>query len=362
MNREDLKRLQAYRGYPALSLRLPTHRAMPEAQQDPTRLKNVIRRAEHALKERGVEASVAQDYVARLEQFQRDLDYRHLEAGLEIFVGRGLFEAVLLPEPVDEAVVIGDSFLTRDLVRALNRQPRYFLLLLSEKGTRWFRGWGRQLREETGGAFPMSNDVNPDQPPEGFNKGVDPKRRANERIKVFMKHVADEAAVRLQGQSTPLFLAGVDRLRATYLEAAGQTSVAGVIEGNLDHSPVSAIAHAAIPAVEAWMSARRHEVLGRFESVNGTRHGASGLDETAYAAAMGRVDTLLLENPYAVAGSFDRQTGQLQHAEGNKADVASGDIVDEVVETVLERGGEVYFYSQGSLARTGARMAAILRF
>ena len=31
MNGDDLRRLQEYRGFPALSLRLPTHRKMPES-------------------------------------------------------------------------------------------------------------------------------------------------------------------------------------------------------------------------------------------------------------------------------------------------------------------------------------------
>ena len=45
MNGEDLRRLQEYRSFPALSLRLPTHRKMPESMQDPTRLFKVIFRA-----------------------------------------------------------------------------------------------------------------------------------------------------------------------------------------------------------------------------------------------------------------------------------------------------------------------------
>ena len=363
MNAEDLKRLQAHRGFPALSLRVPTHRTMPEVIQDPTRLKNAIRQAVQALKAHGVAAPVVHDYTARLERFQRDLDFRHLDRGLCVFVAPGFLEWHTVSHEVDEAVVIDETFLTRDLVRTLNRQPLYDLLVLSEKTTRFFRGQGSRLTEDEDRAFPMSSDQEASSSPGGFSKGVDPKGHHNERLRVFLRRVAQEVEVRRQPSRRPLFLAGVDRLRSFYQEVSGSDHVAGHLEGSFDHVSLHSLHDSLQPAVKGWLRNRRQQVLERFDETKGTRHGLIGLQEIGEAATLGRVDTLLVEEPYTVPGSFDRTTGRItEHPPGNGA-AAPGDVVDEIVETVLEKGGEVVFYRDGRLAQASAPpMGAILRY
>lgn len=45
MNRFDVQRLQSMRGYPFLSLLLPTHRTVPANLQDPIRVRNLVKEA-----------------------------------------------------------------------------------------------------------------------------------------------------------------------------------------------------------------------------------------------------------------------------------------------------------------------------
>lgn len=362
MNHDDLKRLQAYRGFPALSLRLPTHRRMPEALQDPTRLKNLIRRAEKALEEREVPSNLVSDYVDRLEAFHRQLDWRHLDQGLCVFVAPGRLAWVMLPEPVEEAVVVGETFLTRDLVRVANRTPRYRVLVLSEKATRWFEGFGLRLNEEKGHGFPMANEIAEGEPPEGFNRGVDPKDYANECTRVFLRRVAEQVRPRLATESAPMFVTGVDRLRSFYREVAEGQPIAGELEGSFDQHSSHDLAEAISSVVEAWQRDRRSEVLARFDGVKGTKHGVVGLQDAGKAAVMGRVETLLVESPYAELGRFNRSTGEVVLAANGGEHAAHEDVVDEIVETVMERGGEVIFYQDGRLGGAGAPIGAILRY
>ena len=362
MDLHELRRLQSYRGFPALSLRLPTHRKMPEAMQDPTRLKNLIRRAEGALLKNNVAGSLVHDYVHRLERFHRNLDYRHMDRGLCVFVAPDHLESILIPEPVEEAVVVGETFLTRDLVRLVNRMPRYGLLVLSEKATRWFDGWGRRLTEDTNGAFPLANNVDTGEPPEGFNKGVDPMAYANECLRLFIRQVSETVRGRVNNNRLPLFVAGVDRLRSFFSEASDAGRMTGEVEGNFDRAGDHELAEALAPVLETWQRSRRQGVLDRFDAVKGTRNGLAGLADIGKAAAMGRVDTLLVEDPYAVAGVFDRTTGDANLAGEGAGETGADDVVDGIVETVMEKGGDVVFYREGRLSAAGAPIGAILRF
>jgi hypothetical protein len=361
MTQDDLKRIQEYRGYPALSLRVRTHRRMPEAQQDPTRVKNLIRHAEKVMLERDISGAVVHDYIHRLDRFHKQLDWRYLDEGLCVFVAAGRLAWVMLPEPVEETVVVGETFLTRDLVRITTRTPRYHLLVLSEQATRWYQGWGRRLSEESGHGFPIENQEDSHDPPEGFNRGVDPKSFANERSKVFLRRVAEAAKVRIKHEPAPVFVAGVDRLQALYREAAGEDAISGSVSGSFDGRSPHELAEALSPELERWQQERRHMVLQRFHEVKGTRNGVAGLREVGEAAAMARVDTLLVESPYSIAGNYDRETGRvITVANGGESDMAPDDVVDEIVETVMERGGNVVFYQDGRLA--GASIGAILRY
>ncbi|MBK5254980.1 MAG: hypothetical protein JJE39_03015, partial [Vicinamibacteria bacterium] len=125
---------------PCLSLYQPTHRRHPENQQDPIRFRNLLKRLETSLRQR----YPAADAEALLEPFEalgRDADFwNHAQDGLAVLGGPGLFRAVRLPEPVNELVVVADSFHTKPLRRLLQSADRYQVLGLSLGAVRLFEG------------------------------------------------------------------------------------------------------------------------------------------------------------------------------------------------------------------------------
>ena len=66
IRRTDLQRLALGRPGPCGSVFLPTHRAGPEVQQGPIRLKNLLRQATEALKADGVRAPEIDQLLAPL--------------------------------------------------------------------------------------------------------------------------------------------------------------------------------------------------------------------------------------------------------------------------------------------------------
>ena len=76
MNQQDLQELQAIRGYPALSILLPTHRKDPEKRQDPIRVKNLVREATDRLLAEFSRREVS-PLLARLNYLVAQIDYRY---------------------------------------------------------------------------------------------------------------------------------------------------------------------------------------------------------------------------------------------------------------------------------------------
>ena len=83
------------------------------------------------------------------------MDWEHSLEGLALFASRDVATAVHLPFRPRARIVIDATFATRDLVYALNRSPRYRVLVLTEKPTRLFDATTNVLTEYTAKPFPM---------------------------------------------------------------------------------------------------------------------------------------------------------------------------------------------------------------
>jgi hypothetical protein len=157
MNRQEVKLLQQKIAHPAVTITLPTHRTSPENQQDPIRVKNLVEQATKRLLEEFSKREIA-PLLDRLQQLVEDIDYRYTLNGLALFVNRDFSRAVQLPFSLRENVNVGETFLTRDLVFAMNRTPRYWTLVLSEKPTRLFEGTRDTFIEIQEGGFPVKHE------------------------------------------------------------------------------------------------------------------------------------------------------------------------------------------------------------
>ena len=106
---------------------------------------------------------------------------------------------------------------------------------------------------------------------------------------------------------------------------------------------------------------RRQELLQELDTAVGAQRSASTLGEAWMQAQLGRVATLLVEEDYHQPAR-PSESGMLL----SLVDAAGGpdvleDAVDDLVELVLQKGGQVFFFGDGALALHG-RVAAILRY
>ena len=157
MNRHHLRELQDVHTYPCLTITMPTHRTAPDNRQDPIRVKNLVNEATNRLLGEFSKREVA-PLLERLEALVAAIDYRHTLDGLVLAVNRDMAREYVLPFELTERVVVDDSFFIRDLVHAYNRTRRYWVLSLSEQLTRLYLGTREHLEEVTAAGFPHADD------------------------------------------------------------------------------------------------------------------------------------------------------------------------------------------------------------
>jgi hypothetical protein len=361
MNRQDLLTLQGITGYPALTITLPTHRTSPDNQQDPIRVRNLVNAATERLLNEFSRREL-EPLLGHLEAVVNDINYRHTLDGLVIFANQEMAQKFYLPFALEERVVVGDTFLTRDLVFAFNRTPRYWVLVLSEQPTRLYEGTRDTLVEVQAGGFPMVHEGpgGATALPGGF--GVNVSAIRDERHRQFFRAIDEALAPLLAADPLPLAVVGVDRWLAFYEEVTvHKEAIIASVHGSHDKTSEAELAKLVWPTVEAALAQRRAQYLDELGVAVGQQRVAATAGEVWRAANEGRGRLLLVEEDFHFPGRLDESGANLLPADDPTAPGTIDDAVDEIIETVLSKGGRVVFTPNGQLADF-QRMALTLRY
>lgn len=361
MNRHDLHLLKQAKGYPAVTITLPTHRSAPENRQDPIRVKNLVEQATNRLlgefNKREIEV-----LVARLQALAESIEYRNTLDGLALFVTHEFSQLVYLPFSLKERVAVDDTFFLRDLVFAMNRTPRYWVLALSEKPTRLFDATRENLVEITEGGFPLTHTRpgGEESLPGGF--GVQKSAYRDERHRQFFRDIDSALKPFLADDPLPLAVVGVDRYLSFYNEVSNhKDAVITTLTGSHDKTSAHELGKLVWPLVKASLAEERRQVLSELDKAIGERKFVSTVGEVWRAAHEGRGRLLLVEEDFHYPARVDSSGTQISAAEDVEAPDVMDDAVDEIITAVLEKQGKVVFIENGQL-QEHRRIALILRY
>ena len=358
MNRQDVLELQRHRSHPSVSILLPTHRTSPDNKRDPIVLKNLVGEATDRLIDLLGKRDAA-PLVRRLDAQVAALDLRRTLDGLAIFVNAEHAGAYLLPVPLTPRVVIDDTFATRDLVFALNRSPRYWVLALSEQPTRLFEGVRDTLVEVRAGGFPMVHTG-----PGGaasLPKLIDKSRYEDEHHQQFFRRVDQALAPFVKADPLSVCVVGVERWLSHYQSVTSQKGIVATVTGNHDQTPAHELGKLVWPVVADALSVKRQRALDALDAAVGAQRFASGLGEAWRRAGEGRGELLLVEQNYHQAARLDEAADQLHLVDEGNAGANMADAVDDLIELVLAKQGEVVFVDDGAL-EGHQRIALTLRY
>ncbi|MCW5876225.1 MAG: hypothetical protein KIS85_05010 [Anaerolineales bacterium] len=361
MNRHDLALLQQMRGYPAVTITLPTHRTSPENKQDPVRLRNLIGQASERLLSE-VSKREADPLLARLTALGEEVDFINAQDGLVLFANQDFARMVYLPFTLKERVVVDETFFTRDLVFALNRTPRYWVLSLSEKPTRLYEGSKQELVEIKEDGFPMTHTGPGGEASLPGGYGVSRSAHRDERHRQFFRQVDAALKTFLADDPLPLAVVGVDRFQAFFNEVSQhKDAVVATLTGNHDKTSPHELAKLVWPLVKEGLAKEREKIFAELEKAVGERRVTSTIGEVWRKAVDGRGHILVVEEDFHYPAVLDESGRHLKAADDPQAPGVIDDAVDDVIEEVLRNQGRVVFVDNGTLD-VHQRIALILRY
>lgn len=361
MNKHDIELLQKISGYPALTITLPTHRTSPENRQDPIRVSNLVTEAHERLLTEFSKREIG-PLLSQLDNLVETIDYRYTLDGLAFFVNRDFARVFFLPFSLKERVAVDETFFTRDLVYAMNRTPRYWALVLSEQPTRLYEGSRETLTEVNEESFPLTHTGPGGELPLPGGFGIKKSQYRDERHRQFFRQV--DAALRpfLLDDPLPLIVVGVDRYLAFFSEISDhKDAISATLEGSHDSTPEHELGELVWPVVKQALAKERQKYLDELDQAVGERKIASTISDVWHMAQAGRGRLLLVEEDFHYPARVDESGLQISPADDIEAPDVLDDAVDEVITTVLEKGGEVVFLENGELD-AHSRIALILRY
>lgn len=390
--REDLSTLMAPTSGPCVTVCMPTHRRPPESQQDPIRYKNLLKDAIAKLEQgHGKRGDGVAAIVSRLESLGNGGEdgasfWNHQREGLAVFASPDHFSYHCVPEPLREITVVSDSFHVKPLLPVLFDDARYDVLAIQRNEVRLWEGdrdeihplpmdgipenledavghaWDDQhddvnfhgFRPKAAKAQGAGGDVH-------FHGSGGAERSAEAEIERFFR-VVDEAVRENVSKKSglPLLLCAIDDYHSAFRAVSSNPHLdeTGIHKDPGSMTP-DQIREAAWSVFEPRRRARLDEALANVQEGVGKGTGSNEIEDIGPACVQNRVKVLVIQEKCRVWGRVDRETGAVEVT--GEEGAGSADILDDLAEMVLARGGDVVL-APAERMPDGAKAMAAYRF
>jgi hypothetical protein len=305
-----------------------------------------------------VEKEIRQDYrdelatlvIQKLKAIIKNLNFSTYKKSIAIYVSP-VFEKVLyLDIPIEQKVVVNGSFEIRDLLYAKKEASKYLALVVSAKHSRVYLGNASSFTK-------MKSNV-PDHiaafkndSPERVANFSDPSYKKEVLLKKFLFHTDEGLKFLLQAYPLPVFIMGTKKILG-YFKAMtkNEKSIVGYIHGNYEDENEVGLSRILKPYLSNWKKIKMEDLKHQMEKAADSGTLATGIRNVWKQASQHKGRLLIVEKNFKCTA---QQGGKedviyMPVAPYNKFSYIK-DAVDDVIEKVLEDGGDVEFVEEGML-------------
>jgi hypothetical protein len=376
LTRNNLNSLMAVHQGPCVSVFMPMHRSGPETQQDPIRLKNLIREAEERLIARGLHTPEAKELLEPAERLLRDGLFRqHQSDGLAMFLSLGVFHYYLLPFVFNELVIITHRFHIKPLLPLLSGDGRYFVLALSQNKIRLLQSTHYSVSELDVADLPENlaetlrdddswKDLHMHSALSGKGKlsaithgdEVDSK----ENIRRYFRRIDRGLHELLRNERAPLVLAGVDYLHPIYKEVNSYPHLMDEgIAGNPERLSAGELHELTWTIVRPYFQKAQQEAVNRYKEFASSGQASNRIRKIIPAAHHGRIELLFVVPDLQQWGTSDPGTDEIHLHKKEKT--GDEDLLEFAAIQTLLNGGTVYMVGAEKMPDIGP-LAAVFRY
>lgn len=324
---------------------LNTHRTKPDIQKDAIMLKNLATEAEaklYALYDK----RLAQSMSGRIRQIVGNIDYGNNLDSLILFVSEDIAEFVSLPIEVENRIVVGNKFATRDLIRALHLQEEYYILVLSRDKARLIEALNDKEIREVGDPFPFENiNLYP-----STDKEQSKPKQVDLLIEEFFNRVDKALWVTINEKPHSVMICTEERNFHHYMKITDhKEKIIGHLNLNLMADKGSKIVLEAWPIILNHLKEENKQRIEELHKAVNSGNFVSDTSEIWRAVNEGRGQTLFIKQNLVQPAKVANNMVEVLEGPSLVQEDATDDIIERLVEVTMRNGGNVVFLSEDEL-------------
>lgn len=288
--------------------------------------------------------------MKKLRAILKDLNFNTHKKSIAIYVSPVFEKALYLDIAVEEKIMVDDSFEIRDLVYSKKQLHKYLILLLSKKESRIYLGnsvtFVRILSNAPESVYAYVNEV-----PERVANFSDIQERKQIVMEKFLHHIDKSLDIILNAYHLPLFVMGTKKILGHFKKITKHAgAVIEYVNGNYEEATSEELKDILEPYIADWKKVKYKDLLNQIEDAVGKKKLAVGMQDVWREAMNHKGRLLVVEKNYMYAASHGSSEETIYEAVEpyNKFSYIK-DAVDDVMEKVLENGGDVEFVDKDLL-------------
>lgn len=346
---EILEVMEAVHYRPAVSVIIPFEPKMTPKEALWHSLKSAAAKVGHELKD-NYPGEIGKLVMNKLENIFSRLNFNTHKKSVAIYVSP-VFEKVLyLDISVEEKVIVNESFEIRDLVFSKKQLHKYLVLLLSANESKIYLGntdsFVKIISNTPESVAGYMQDM-----PERVANFSDMSEKKEILIDKFLHYIDNSLDTILKAYKLPLFVMGTDKILGHFKKFTKHSSaVVEYIHGNYEEATLLHLRDVLEPHLADWKKVRVKELLNQMEEAAGRKKLATGIRDVWREAMNHKGRLLLVEKNYMYPAQNGSNADRIYAVVEpyNKFSYIK-DAVDDVIERVLEDGGDVEFVDDALL-------------
>ena len=339
------------KGNTCVSIIVPTHRMGRDRQADSREVQSAILLAKSSI------PNEEQEILSGIENLFEQIDFTRNKDGIGIFVSPHSKNLVRFPFDVTKKIIVDRLFHLHDLLYLENYSNAYYLLDISKKEIRLFRGVMDHSEEIEDNDFPMemNDDYEYSKPGQSSSNAGYAHVKGFEKDKSEVRHIRLAKAYRqadrclskyLVRKEIPLLLCGTRRDMSLFKSVTNQLDhIAGLIINNQQHASKHDMDIAAWDQIKSFTDQQKSKLVDEFKEKLGAGLAVYGMEVVWKTAGEGKAFKMLVE----------------KECRRNALITPERDTVNEIMNTVLEKNGKVVIVEKDAL-KDFKRIALLNRY
>ena len=338
---------------PAISIIMPFEPKMNERKGLAQQLKLAVDSVNREIRE-NYRDDLAELVIGKLSQIVKNLNFSTFKKSIAIYVSPAFEKVFYLDIPLEEKINIDNSPPPPPWSYAKKEVHKHLVLILSGQQSKVYLGssttFVKVKSNVPGNIAAFKNDIS-----ERTAKFSDPSYKKEVLLKKFL-HLTDEGlSFLLQFYNIPVFVMGTHKI-LEYFKALtkNENNISGYIPGNYEDASETELKNIIKPYIRNWKNVKIEDLRHQMEKAVNAGKLAAGMKDVWKRATQNRGRLLIVEKNFMVATEQEDAEDPATDP-GHQYNKYSyiRDAVDDIIEKVLQHGGDVEFVDEGMLQEYG---------